>query len=210
MAKRLADPVTRYAQAVVGGQVVASHLVRLACQRHLDDVAAQHETGLVWRPERALEAIDFFREILILPERTDAADAIDGRADAGDRMPFVLQPFQAFIVGSIFGWYTAAGHRRFRECYIETAKGSGKTPLGAGMMLYLLIGAGLRRGGHERPGADRVCRCGADGRGLAGALLGAGADGEQPGVPRTPVVSARDLQRAARTRWRACPWRARR
>ena len=36
------------------------------------------------------------------------------------------------------------GFRRFREAYIETAKGSGKTPLGAGIMLYLLVADGER------------------------------------------------------------------
>ena len=41
-------------------------------------------------------------------------------------------------------WYTVQGFRRFREAYIETAKGTGKTPLGAGMMLYLLTADGER------------------------------------------------------------------
>jgi phage terminase large subunit-like protein len=44
----------------------------------------------------------------------------------------VLQPFQQFIVGSLFGWWTVQGFRRFREAYIETAKGSGKTPSAPG------------------------------------------------------------------------------
>jgi len=135
-------PVNRYALGVTSGRIVASRLVGQACRRHLADLETGAARGLVWRPDRALEAIEFFREILILPERTDAAEAIDDTKTAADRVPFELQPFQAFIVGSAFGWYTASGARRFRELYIETAKGSGKTPLGAGIMLYLLVGDG--------------------------------------------------------------------
>jgi phage terminase large subunit-like protein len=32
------DPVTRYATDVVAGAIIAGRLVRLACQRHLDDL----------------------------------------------------------------------------------------------------------------------------------------------------------------------------
>lgn len=135
-------PVNRYALGVVDGEIVASRLVVQACRRHLEDLERGPARGLIWRPERAQLAIDFFSEILILPERTDAGESLEAGASAGDRLPFVLQPWQAFITGSAFGWYTRAGHRRFRELYIETAKGSGKTPFGAGLMLYLLVGDG--------------------------------------------------------------------
>lgn len=135
------DPVTEYATSVVQGQAVASRLVRLACQRHLSDLT--RTDGIVWKPEKAQRAIDFFAEVLFLPENTNASDEIqDGAADVPQ--PFVLAPWQAFIVGSVFGWYTTQGFRRFREAYIETAKGSGKTPLGAGMMLYMLVADGER------------------------------------------------------------------
>jgi phage terminase large subunit-like protein len=137
------DPVTAYATAVQGGSVVASRLVRAACRRHLDDIRAMSEKGLLWRPEKAQEAIDFFAEVLCLPENTDATG--DVKQEVGNEpQPFLLQPWQQFIVGSLFGWYTVHGFRRFREAYVETAKGSGKTPLGAGIMLYLLVADGER------------------------------------------------------------------
>jgi phage terminase large subunit-like protein len=135
------DPVTRYATAVVAGETVAGYLVKQACQRHLRDLEQQVAKGLVWKPDLAQRAIDFFAEVLFLPENTDADEAITASFSADPR-PFVLEPWQAFIVGSAFGWYTTQGFRRFREVYLETAKGSGKTPLGAGMMLYLLIADG--------------------------------------------------------------------
>lgn len=135
-------PVTAYALGVTSGEIIASRLVVQAARRHLEDLERGADRGLVWVPARATLAIDFFREILILPERTDAGEELEEGASAADRLPFILQPWQAFIVGSAFGWYTAAGHRRYRELYIETAKGSGKTPFGAGIMLYLLVGDG--------------------------------------------------------------------
>lgn len=134
------DPVTAYARRVCEGAEVASYLVRLACQRHLNDLEAAGARGLVWRAEAAQEVIDFFAEVLILPENTDAAESRS--ADQSDPQPFVLSPFQQFIAGSLFGWYTVKGHRRFHQAYIETAKGSGKTPFGAGLMLYMLIADG--------------------------------------------------------------------
>lgn len=139
------DPVTTYAREVLAGRVVASRLVRLACQRHLDDHAHQQGKGLEWRPEAAHEVIDFFSDVLCLPENTDAADAVDDDATvAGAGKPFVLAPWQQFIAGSLFGWYTTTGHRRFRLAYVEAGKGSGKTPFAAGLMLYLLVADGER------------------------------------------------------------------
>src|SRR5262245_35021435 len=125
MALAESDPVTRYAQKVRDGEVVASRLVRQACARHLSDLESAKVKGLVWKPEKAQRVIDFFREVLYLPETKD-----------GEAQPFVLQPFQEFIAGSLFGWYLASGYRRFKTAYIETGKGSGKTPFGAGLMLY--------------------------------------------------------------------------
>jgi len=145
--RRPTDPATEYARAVVRGKVVASRLVRQACQRHLTDLEQQGPNGLVWREDMAQEAIDFFAEVLILPERADAdesAAAVQASEAPTAPMPFVLEPWQQFIVGSAFGWYTVSGFRRFREIYLETGKGSGKTPLAAGMLLYLLVADGVR------------------------------------------------------------------
>jgi phage terminase large subunit-like protein len=134
------DPVTRYATDVVAGRIVAGRLVRLACQRHLHDLAHQAEKGLVWKPDEAQAVIDFFAEVLVLPEETASAETSDDEPLEGS--PFILSPHQQFIHGSLMGWYTTAGYRRFHDAYIEVAKGDGKTPAGAGLMLYLLVADG--------------------------------------------------------------------
>jgi phage terminase large subunit-like protein len=121
------DPVTAYAKAVVTGRTVASRLVRLAGERHLADLKAGAKRGLRWNLEAATDAIEFFPAVLRLAEGPHA-----GR-------PFELQPWQQFIVGSLFGWQAADGMRRFRTAYIETGKGNGKTPLAAGIGLLGLV-----------------------------------------------------------------------
>lgn len=98
--------------------------VRLACERHLRDLDDGPSRGLTFRPELAQVALDFFPTVLCLAEGEHAGK------------PFVLQPWQQYIIGSLFGWVGRDGHRRFRTAYIEAAKGQGKTPLLAGLGLY--------------------------------------------------------------------------
>lgn len=124
------NPVQEYAAAVVAGSIVAAPGVRAACQRHLDDLEHGPARGLLWDAEKAQLALDFFPECLRLAE-----GAFAGK-------PFVLQPWQMFIVGSLFGWYGADGYRRYRMAYMEIAKGSGKTPLAAGCGLFLMMADG--------------------------------------------------------------------
>ena len=123
---RARDQATAYARAVVAGRVVVNAYVRAACQRHLDDLVEGPARGLRWDCATAEGAIAFFGFLRL------AEGDFAGR-------PFVLQPWQAFIVGSLFGWLAADGSRRFRNAYVETAKGNGKTPLAAGIGLYGLV-----------------------------------------------------------------------
>ncbi len=52
--------------------------------------------------------------------------------------PVVLEPWQQWIVWSLFGWKRVVdGTRRFRTAYIEVPRKNGKTLLGAGIGLYL-------------------------------------------------------------------------
>lgn len=134
------DPVTRYATDVVAGAVVAGRLQRLACQRHLNDLRDAAAKGLEWRPVEAQRVIDFFAKILYLPEAVDAGDEDEEAVVDTAPKPFVLTAVQQFIVGSLFGWYTARGRRRFRFSYEETGKGSGKTPKAAGIAIYRAVG----------------------------------------------------------------------
>ena len=94
----------------------AGRLVFLAVERHLDDLA-RSETPFRFDQAAAAHVIKFFR----------------------DFAPFSLTPQQQFVAGSLFGWKDSAGARRFQSAYIETGKGSGKTPFAAGLANYGLI-----------------------------------------------------------------------
>lgn len=127
------DPVTLYAQEVVAGQRVAGPHVRAQCKRHLDDLDVGQKRGLSWDLAEANKAIRFFELVLKLN-----GGEFEGK-------PFILLPWQKFVVGSLFGWMGADGYRRFRVAYVETAKGSGKSPLAAGIGLKGLVADGEPR-----------------------------------------------------------------
>src|SRR4051812_18740031 len=84
------DPVTSYARQVREGRILAGRLVRLACTRHLLDLARQDTAAFPYHFEvkRAERSFTFFREFLTLD---------DGR-------PFELMPWLKFIIGSLEGW----------------------------------------------------------------------------------------------------------
>ncbi len=130
----LADRATEYAHRVLAGEIIAGPHVRAACARHLRDLKDGAARGLRWSVQHAADAIAFFEEVLCLN-----GGQFEGK-------PFVLQPWQAFVVGSLYGWLRAAdGLRRFGTAYVETGKGSGKSPLAAGVGLKGLAADGEAR-----------------------------------------------------------------
>jgi len=122
-----ADPATQYALDVTTGKVLAGPDIRNACARHIRDLENGPARGLFWDVEAVSRVINFFARVLKL----------NGGEHEGQ--PFILLPWQCFIVGSLFGWKSADGTRRFRMSYIESGKGSGKSPLAGGVGLYLLM-----------------------------------------------------------------------
>lgn len=126
--------VGAYAQAVLDGTVVAGELVRLACQRHLDDLARD---DLAWDPVRAGRGILWFPTLLRhYKGRWGAQPGI-----RSEGLPFELDDWEAFIVGSAFGWTRRHDDgdvvRRYRTVYIEVGKKNGKTSLAAGLGIQL-------------------------------------------------------------------------
>jgi phage terminase large subunit-like protein len=121
------DRVSSYARRVLDGDIIAGPHVRNACHRHFDDLLKAGDRGLYWDDASARRVFNFFERKLKLSE------------GQFDKTPFVLQPMQEFILGSIFGWKRADGTRRFRRAYIEAGKGCGKSPLVGGIGLYGLV-----------------------------------------------------------------------
>lgn len=117
------DPVTQYALDVVETRIIAGPHVRAACRRHLKDIEHGPARGIFFDLEAVDFATGFFRDVLRL------------NGGEWEGVPYELLGWQAFVVGSLWGWKNAEGFRRFRTAYIETGKGSGKSPLAAGIGL---------------------------------------------------------------------------
>ncbi|MBC2662799.1 hypothetical protein H7F50_13655 [Novosphingobium flavum] len=107
---------------MVSGEIVAGPHVRNACKRHIADL--KRKDGIWFDHDAANHAFAFFEEVLKLSE-----GQFEGE-------PFRLEPSQAFIVGSLFGWKRKDGRRRFRRAYIEQGKGNGKSPVAGGIGIY--------------------------------------------------------------------------
>jgi phage terminase large subunit-like protein len=112
---------------------LAGPYVRQACARHLKDLVDGPKRGLKWSLEHADRAYGYFRDVLRL----------NGGQFEG--VPFELRLWQAFKIGSLFGWLGADGRRRFRIAYMEEGKGNGKSPLAGGIGLYCMTADGEAR-----------------------------------------------------------------
>jgi len=117
------DAVTRYAKAVVSGKIVAGLYVRLACKRHLDDIAKQgtKKFPYIFDKNEAQDIIDF----------AECFQYTDGKPGfVGSRVQ--LPSFAKFILGSVFGWkHKDTGYRRFTKTYVQVARKNIKSMLEA-------------------------------------------------------------------------------
>ena len=127
-------PVVSYMRGVLDGSVPACEFIKLAVKRHLDDMEHGGERGLRFDRARAEHVIQFFGFL------THSKGEWAGQ-------PFVLEPWQQFVLWVLFGWIREDGLRRFRTAYVELPRKNGKTTLMAGIGLYLLIADG-------EPGAE--------------------------------------------------------
>jgi len=108
----------------VAGDVIARRWVRAACQRHLDDLAS----GAFVFDAAAANRVCIF---------ASAMPHTKGEwARRGERIK--LEPWQIFVLASMFGWKRADGRRRFRTVYLEVSRKNAKSTLLAVIALYLL------------------------------------------------------------------------
>ena len=128
------DAALAYARAVVAGDLVACKWVKLACQRQLDDLAREPSADWPWvfdvtRAERPCAFIELLPHI-------KGKWAREGRSIG-------LEPWQCFIITTVFGWVHAeTGLRRFLEIYEEIARKNAKSTKGSGIFLYMLTADG--------------------------------------------------------------------
>lgn len=121
----MTDRCTQYALDVIAGRIVAGKTVKMACQRHLDDLEASKTApfAFYFDVEASQEIIDFAEELEI--------------AEGDERQKITLYPFQCFILGSLNGWKKkAGGYRRYRTSYVQLGRQNGKSFLNGILAAY--------------------------------------------------------------------------
>ena len=116
-----------YAYGVLSGNILACQWVKLACQRFLDDI----NSGKCYIDENKYKTINTF--LSVLKHYSSGA--------AGK--PFILEPWQKFLVTNIFCLYKSDNHKRkYTQAHISVSRKNGKTSLAAVLGLFALIADG--------------------------------------------------------------------
>ena len=136
----------QYAERVVSHEILTCEWVQKACKRQLDDLIRFKRKSSLYqfnpelldrygRPYRPADNLCAFIERLPHVKGPLASKMI------------VLEPWQVFILSTVFGWVKSDGKRRFRRSYIEVPRGNAKSTLSSAVGLYML--AADREGGAE-------------------------------------------------------------
>ncbi|MEK4228959.1 terminase large subunit [Solibacillus sp. FSL H8-0538] len=107
---------TWYAERVLAGDIIAGEKVKLACTRHMNDLDRQgtDEFPYIFDEEMGHRPIRFTEKFC--------------KPSKGDYNKLVLQPWQHFEIGSLYGWvHRDTYYRRFREGVVFVARKNGKT-----------------------------------------------------------------------------------
>lgn len=139
---KVADGI-RYAERVVAGEIVACELVKLSCQRFLNDLKVGPERGITFSEARAQHILNFYKFV------PHVKGALAGQ-------PIELMDWHIFILINIFGFIIplvdentgevvlrndGSGRpvmvRRFRTAYNEVARKNAKSTLSSGVGLYM-------------------------------------------------------------------------
>ena len=118
-ARKTKEIAIKYAEDVISGQIIAGAEIVSACKRFLSDL---ERTDIEYRSKDPDAAINIIERTLVHAQGED----LEGNSLLGK--PFILEPFQVFIVCNLLGfWYTGTERRRFNEAFIELGRKNGKT-----------------------------------------------------------------------------------
>lgn len=138
-AKHYKQTAIQYADDVVAGRIIIGEDVVNACRRFQQDLQREDIELRMRDPDLA---INIMQTMLVHRQ----GEALDGTPMMGK--PFILEPFQIFIVVNLLGWYyTGTQVRRFKEAFIELARKNGKTSMIAA--LAFAVGIIQRRSGSR-------------------------------------------------------------
>ena len=134
----------KYIADVRANRVVACKWVKLAVQRHVNDLKRVGKKGFPYHfdANAAKRAIDFIQ----LLEHTKGEFA---NKTLHDDIRLKLEPWQQFLIWEMEGWRNKEGFRRFTRAYIEVARKNGKTSLAAALANYHFFSDAPREVGPE-------------------------------------------------------------
>ena len=117
--KSYKDIAVKYAEDVTSETITAGAEIVSACNRFLTDLEREDIELRTKDPDIAINIIE---TTLVHAQGED----LDGNPLLGQ--PFMLEPWQVFIIYNLLGfWYTGTNNRRFKEAFIEVARKNGKT-----------------------------------------------------------------------------------
>ena len=117
----------KYIDDVLSGARIAGELEIKAVKRHINDCKNAIGKEIRLDEMAAMKAFSFFTLL------KHSKGEFSGK-------PFILSPWQCFVVYSIFGWRKVAdGSRRYKYAYVEVARKNGKSTFAAAIALYMMI-----------------------------------------------------------------------
>jgi len=120
----------KYTHDVVSGKIIAGKWIKLACQRHLDDL----ERDDVYFDIKAAKSIVLWFKFIPIT---------DGKLVGQSTL---LYPWQIFFVCCLLAWKcTDTGFKKYKYAYAQVARKGGKTTLTGGLTLYLMYKSGYFR-----------------------------------------------------------------
>jgi phage terminase large subunit-like protein len=124
----------RYVDGCLSGEIPVCEQIRFACERHNRDLTRED----IYFDEAAAERVVKFIQLMKHVKGKWAGQYI------------VLEPWQVFFIGSVFGWkWSETGLRRFREANLTICRKNGKTLIDVAIDLYMLTE-------DREPGADII------------------------------------------------------
>lgn len=107
----------RYAEQVVAGEIISGNNVR-ECKRFLEDLKRD---DIELRPKDPDFVINIIQRFMVHKQGEDL------QGNPLMNSPFILQPWQVFVVYNLVGWYwTGTNRRRFTEAFIFVPRKNGK------------------------------------------------------------------------------------
>lgn len=115
----------QYAQDVVDGKITACNYIQQACKRYLEWFNKYE-----FRTDKVEKVVNFISHLKHFVGKHNGK-------------PFILLPFQEWIIYNIFGFYYPNTNKRvINYVYLELARKQGKTAFAAAISLYMLCADG--------------------------------------------------------------------